>query len=75
MTQNIEIGDLVKYKWSTFAARRRANLQGTNINAVGVVLEVLKFECENDDYTQLLVQFAGEKKPRRCTQSNVIVVK
>tara|TARA_R110002020_G_scaffold271667_1_gene486846 strand:- start:100 stop:342 length:243 start_codon:yes stop_codon:yes gene_type:complete len=66
----MQIGDLVKYKWVTFATRRRAKLQGTDINAIGVIVEV-EYKTDPKEYTQFLVQFPDESKLRRCTQSNL----
>jgi hypothetical protein len=72
----MKVGDLVRYKWTTFASRRRAKLQGTKVNAVGVVVKVFMGDWFVDsEYAQLLVQFIGEESPRRCTQNNLIVVK
>lgn len=71
----MKVGDLVKYKWITFASRRRAKMQGRDINpdAVGVIIDVA-FATDPKEYTQFLVQFVGEKEPRRCTQSNLVIV-
>ena len=69
----MKIGDLVKHNWITFASRRRAKMQGCDVNAVGVIIDVA-YATDPKKYTQLLVQFAGERKPRRCTQNNLVAV-
>ena len=66
----MQIGDLVRYKWVTFATRRRAKLQGTDINAVGIIVDI-DYKTEERKFTQFLVQFPDENKLRRCTQSNL----
>ena len=69
----MKVGDLVKHNWITFASRRRAKMQGCDLNTVGVIIDVA-FATDPKEYTQFLVQFAGERKPRRCTQSNLVAV-
>tara|TARA_R110001583_G_scaffold55304_3_gene168206 strand:+ start:596 stop:823 length:228 start_codon:yes stop_codon:yes gene_type:complete len=63
----MKVGDLVRRKWTdewlSFAAHRRAKHLGIEPNVVGVILEVVTLACDKEDYTQFLVQFAGEKKP------------
>ena len=66
----MQIGDLVKYKWITFAHRRRAKMRGTDINAVGVIVGI-DYQSQEREYTQFLVQFPDESKLRRCTQANL----
>ena len=66
----MQIGDLVKYKWVTFATRRRAKLQGTDINAIGIIVGTA-YNPEEKKFTQFLVQFPDENKLRRCTQNNL----
>ena len=66
----MQVGDLVKYKWVTFASRRRAKMRGCEVNSIGVIIDIA-FSTDPKWLTQFLVQFAGEKKPRRCTQSNL----
>ena len=69
----MKVGDLVKHNWVTFASRRRAKMQGCDVNAVGVIIDVA-FSTDPKEYTQFLVQFVGEKEPRICTQSNLVIV-
>lgn len=69
----MKVGDLVRHNWITFASRRRAKMQGCDVNAVGVIIDIA-YATDPKEYTQFLVQFAGEKEPRRCTQSNLAIV-